>query len=62
MLAVGEGRRPAGWPAELLARRERANEVRVVPPHGLTLIAVDYPDGPGGWAARARHTRRRRGE
>jgi tRNA pseudouridine38-40 synthase len=62
MLAVGEGRRLAGWPAELLARRERANEVRVVPPHGLTLIAVDYPDGPGGWAARARHTRRRRGE
>jgi tRNA pseudouridine38-40 synthase len=60
MLAAGEGRHPPGWPAQLLTRRERAGEVRVLPPHGLTLVAVSYPDGPAGWAARAEVTRRRR--
>jgi tRNA pseudouridine38-40 synthase len=43
MLAVGEGRRPAGWPGSLLERRERATDVAVAPPHGLTLEAVSYP-------------------
>lgn len=61
MLAAGEGRRPSGWPADLLARRDRAGEVRVAAPHGLTLVAVSYPDDPAGWAARAQATRRRRG-
>jgi tRNA pseudouridine38-40 synthase len=60
MLAVGEGRRPPAWPAELLARDRRADEVRVVAPHGLTLIGVRYPDDPAQWAARAALTRRRR--
>jgi tRNA pseudouridine38-40 synthase len=60
MLLAGDGRRPVGWPAELLARRERASEVPVVAPHGLTLVAVSYPADPAGWAARARLTRRRR--
>lgn len=60
MLAVGDGRRRPEWPAELLSRQERANEVLVVPPHGLTLVAVDYPDGPAAWAARAELTRRLR--
>jgi tRNA pseudouridine38-40 synthase len=62
MLLAGDGRRPSHWPAGLLARRERAGEVRVAPAHGLTLVGVDYPDSPDGWAARARVTRRRRGE
>jgi tRNA pseudouridine38-40 synthase len=44
LLAVGEGRRTAEWPASLLSRSERANDVAVVPPHGLTLVAVEYPD------------------
>ena len=43
MLAVGEGRRPVEWPASLLQRRERATDVAVAPPHGLTLEAVNYP-------------------
>lgn len=60
MLAVGEGRKPAGWPASLLARRERAGEVRVAPAHGLTLVEVVYPDGPDAWRERAQQTRRRR--
>src|SRR5262249_36761319 len=41
LLAVGDGRRPAGWPAELLKRSERASEVVVAPPYGLTLVAVE---------------------
>ena len=43
MLAVGEGRRGPGWPAELLASSERASGVVVAPPHGLVLERVDYP-------------------
>ena len=43
LLAVGEGRRPAGWPASLLALTARANDVPVAPAGGLTLVRVDYP-------------------
>jgi tRNA pseudouridine38-40 synthase len=57
LLAVGEGRRPPGWPAELLSLRERASDVTVAPPHGLTLVRVDYPP-PDELAARAEVTRR----
>jgi tRNA pseudouridine38-40 synthase len=60
MLAVGDGRRPATWPASLLDRRHRADEVGVVPPHGLTLVAVRYPDDPADFSRRAEATRRRR--
>jgi tRNA pseudouridine38-40 synthase len=60
LLAVGDGRRPVAWPAALLARTERASEVTVAPPHGLTLVAVAYPEGPEALAARAELTRRRR--
>jgi tRNA pseudouridine38-40 synthase len=60
MLAVGEGRKPPSWPADLLGRTERASEVRVVPAHGLTLVAVEYPEEPAAWAARAEATRRLR--
>jgi tRNA pseudouridine38-40 synthase len=59
LLAVGDGRRPVPWPAGLLSRAERANEVVVAPPHGLTLVAVGYPD-PAGYARRAGLTRNRR--
>lgn len=43
LLAVGEGRRPPDWPASLLTLAERPSTVTVAPPHGLTLIGVDYP-------------------
>jgi tRNA pseudouridine38-40 synthase len=59
LLAAGEGRRDVAWPASLLAARERAGAVTVVPPHGLALVGVAYPP-PQGWAARAAQTRRRR--
>ena len=60
LLAVGDGRRPVPWPAGLLARTERANEVVVAPPHGLTLVGVRYPADPAGYAERAALTRNRR--
>ncbi|MFB9237446.1 tRNA pseudouridine(38-40) synthase TruA [Plantactinospora siamensis] len=60
MLMAGDGRRPTDWPGSLLRRRERAGEVPVVPPHGLTLVAVGYPDDPTEYARRADATRRLR--
>jgi tRNA pseudouridine38-40 synthase len=59
LLAVGEGRRPPGWPAEVLAAAVRDPAVRVVPPHGLCLEEVGYPE-PEELAARATQTRNRR--
>jgi len=59
LLAVGEGRRPVEWPAGLLARERRADDVSVSPPHGLTLVAVGYPPDDQ-LAARAELTRARR--
>jgi tRNA pseudouridine38-40 synthase len=60
VLPVGEGRRPPTWPAEVLAARERDPHVVVVPPHGLTLVEVVYPDDDGlaARAAEARAVRR----
>ena len=43
LIAVGEGRRPARWPAEVLAAAVRDPAVRVMPPHGLCLEEVGYP-------------------
>lgn len=43
VIAVGDGRRPVSWPAELLARDERSGLVVVAPAKGLTLVSVDYP-------------------
>jgi len=59
LLAVGEGRRGAEWPAALLARDRRADDVPVAPPHGLTLVEVGYPPD-AELAARAALTRARR--
>ncbi|WP_277394606.1 tRNA pseudouridine(38-40) synthase TruA [Blastococcus litoris] len=59
LTAVGEGRRPAGWPADLFARTERSSEVPVAPAGGLTLVRVDYPV-EAELAARALVTRARR--
>lgn len=45
VLAVGDGTRPVGWPAEVMAGRSRAQAVKVVHPRGLTLEEVGYPLG-----------------
>ncbi len=54
LVAVGEGRRSTGWPAELLATGVRSSDV--APAHGLTLVGVDYPPD-AELAARALRTR-----
>ena len=43
LLAVGDGRRPAQWPAQVLAARVRDPGVAVVAAHGLVLEEVGYP-------------------
>jgi tRNA pseudouridine38-40 synthase len=59
LLAAGSGRRPVEWPASLLAREQRADEVQVAPARGLTLVDVRYPPD-AELAARAEQTRARR--
>jgi tRNA pseudouridine38-40 synthase len=61
-LAVGEGRLPVSWPASLLSATTRPSTVAVAPPHGLTLLGVDYPpdDELAARAARTRHVRQPR--
>ncbi|MGN6474978.1 MAG: tRNA pseudouridine(38-40) synthase TruA [Mycobacteriales bacterium] len=60
LLAVGDGRRGIGWPAEVLQAKVRDSAVTVAPPHGLTLVRVDYP-AASGLAEQTRLTRNRRG-
>ena len=43
LIVVGEGKRPPGWPAEVLSAGVRDPRVPVLPPHGLTLEEVGYP-------------------
>jgi tRNA pseudouridine38-40 synthase len=43
LLAVGDGRRAAQWPADVLAAAVRDSAVTVAPAHGLTLEEVRYP-------------------
>jgi tRNA pseudouridine38-40 synthase len=42
LYAVGRGRRPPEWVAEVLASGDRQAVGQVAPPHGLTFIAVRY--------------------
>lgn len=58
-MAVGEGRRDVGWPAQLLAARSRLAGAHVVPAHGLTLEEVGYPPADE-MGVRASQTRARR--
>jgi tRNA pseudouridine38-40 synthase len=57
LLAVGDGRRPARWMADVLAAQVRDPAVVVAPPHPLCLEQVGYP-ADADLAARARLTRR----
>ncbi|RNL83829.1 tRNA pseudouridine(38-40) synthase TruA [Halostreptopolyspora alba] len=57
LLATGEGRRGTEWPRGVLDAGVRDSAVHVVPPHGLTLEEVRYPDD-GDLAERAAATRR----
>lgn len=56
VLPVGAGRRPVGWPAQVLDGRVRDPGVAVVPPHGLSLEEVVYP-AEADLAERAREAR-----
>lgn len=44
LMTVGRGERPAGWVAELIAARDRAQASMNAPAAGLYLIKVEYPD------------------
>jgi tRNA pseudouridine38-40 synthase len=52
LIAVGEGRRALGWPAEVLLGQDRSANAPMAPAHGLTLEEVVYPPD-GQLAARA---------
>ncbi len=47
LLWVGRGEKPASWMAELLHAADRGEAAPVVPPQGLCLVAVRYPDSTG---------------
>ena len=59
LLAVGDGRMVTDWPASLLSRERRADDVTVAPALGLTLMEVRYPPDDQ-LAARAARTAARR--
>ncbi|MGH3223104.1 MAG: tRNA pseudouridine(38-40) synthase TruA [Streptosporangiaceae bacterium] len=59
LMAVGEGRRPPGWPADLLTAVARDPAIRVMAPHALCLEEVAYPPD-AALAARAEQARRLR--
>ena len=56
VVPVGEGRRAPDWPASVLAGRRREPSVTVMPPQGLCLEEVAYPEA-AGLLARAQQTR-----
>lgn len=43
LLPVGDGRRESGWPAQVLASRQRHSGVQLMPARGLCLEEVRYP-------------------
>jgi len=59
VVAVGEGRRPVEWPAQVLVAGQRHPAVVVMPAHGLSLEEVFYPpDAELGRRAREARVRR----
>jgi tRNA pseudouridine38-40 synthase len=59
VVPVGEGRKGVDWPAEVMRAAVRDAAVVVMPPHGLSLEEVVYPDD-AGLAIRAKESRVRR--
>jgi tRNA pseudouridine38-40 synthase len=47
LVAIGQGERPVGWMRDVLESRDRTVGGVTAPPHGLTLVAVDYPEAFG---------------
>ncbi len=45
LVAVGKGEEQAVWVADVLAGRDRKAGGMAAPPHGLTLVSVEYPAG-----------------
>ncbi len=43
LAVVGDGEQDPGWVAEVLSSRDRKEGGIAAPPHGLTLMSVDYP-------------------
>ncbi|MEX1266185.1 MAG: hypothetical protein WEA08_04630, partial [Woeseia sp.] len=43
LAAVGSGGQPPQWAADVLESRDRKQGAVTAPPHGLTLVYVDYP-------------------
>jgi tRNA pseudouridine38-40 synthase len=58
-VAVGEGRRPVGWPRQVLDAGLRDPAVTVMPAHGLCLEEISYP-AEDQWGSRAEQARSRR--
>jgi tRNA pseudouridine38-40 synthase len=44
LAAIGQGEQPVDWIREVLESRDRTLGGITAPPHGLTLVAVDYPE------------------
>lgn len=44
LVAIGRGDQPPEWAGEVLRNRDRTQGGIAAPAHGLTLVAVDYPD------------------
>jgi tRNA pseudouridine38-40 synthase len=44
LVAIGSGDEPVDWAARVLAGKDRRHAGVAAPPHGLTLVQVDYPD------------------
>lgn len=44
LVAVGSGEEDISWPATVLETRDRTRAGIAAPPHGLTLVRVDYPE------------------
>jgi tRNA pseudouridine38-40 synthase len=44
LVAIGSGEEQVDWIAALLEHRDRTRGGVAAPPHGLTLVRVDYPD------------------
>ena len=47
LLEIGFRRRPPHWVEELLIDKDRRKSAATAPARGLSLVAVDYPDGHG---------------